>query len=88
MVGNVNVSECEAAGLDTKEVERIARGLDRYARQAEALGLTIFGGGGSGSLRFDDGTGHALIVAEFIGGHFDGGDGGNFNVGDNLLRGE
>ena len=40
----VNESECEAADLDAEEVERIARGLSRYAKQAEALGLQIFGG--------------------------------------------
>ncbi|WP_217495096.1 hypothetical protein [Vibrio sonorensis] len=49
--------ECIAAELDPKEVRRIAKGLTRYAKQAEALGLTIFGGSGSGSLRIDDGKG-------------------------------
>jgi hypothetical protein len=42
----VNREECEAAGLDAKEVERIAKGLSRYAKQADALGMEIFGGTG------------------------------------------
>lgn len=47
----VNARECEAAGLDPKEVRRIAAGLSRYAREAAALGLEIFGGSGTGDLR-------------------------------------
>jgi len=49
----VNLEECEAAGLDPKEVKRIAKGLSRYANQAKELGLTVFGGS-SGQLHFDD----------------------------------
>ena len=87
---HVNIEECEAAGLDHKEIERIARGLSRYGKQAEALGVTIFGGPGAGSLRFRDESdpGHALIVAD-IDGDFDGGDGGQTPHSiDGLLRGE
>lgn len=60
----VNDAECEAAGLDPEEVKRIATGLSRYAKKAEALGLQIFGGTGTGSLRFDDGGPGKLVVAE------------------------
>jgi hypothetical protein len=82
----VNDAECAAAGLDPQEVGKIAVGLSRYACAAQKLGLTIFGGG-SGTLRFDDGSGKALIVAD-LDGYFDGGDGATREDADGLLRGE
>ncbi|QYC52569.1 hypothetical protein [Salmonella phage SSBI34] len=84
-----NVDECEAAGLDPKEVERIAKGLSRYGRQAAALGIQIFGGGSySGSLRFvQHGEQGALVIAD-LDGMFEGGDGATFPDKDGLLRGE
>ncbi|MDH0959082.1 hypothetical protein EGJ86_19315 [Pseudomonas sp. o96-267] len=83
-----NKHECEAAGLDPKEVARIARGLSRYAKQAEALGIQVFGGGGTGQLRFDDGArGGNLILAD-LHGNFDGGDGACSQDDYGLLRGE
>lgn len=84
--GYVNKAECAAAGLDLKEVGKIAAGLSRYARAAQRLGLTIFGGG-FGTLRFDDGSGKALIVA-ILDGDFDGGDGAMCEDANGLLRGE
>lgn len=86
----VNERECEAAGLDPKEVDRIARGLTRYAKQAQALGLTVFGGSSNGSLRYaDDGIDdRALVVADGLGNNFDGGDGATNYDEDGLLRGE
>lgn len=83
----VNKDECEAAGLQPEEVGRIARGLSRYAKKAEEIGLQIFGGTGTGSLRFDDGGRGKLVVAE-LEGNFDGGDGGSSVSSDGLLRGE
>jgi hypothetical protein len=82
-----NVDECEAAGLDPKEVERIANGLSRYAKKASALGIDVFGGSGSGSLRFDDGGPGRLIVAD-IEGQIDGGDGSVRHDEHGLMRGE
>lgn len=82
-----NDDECEAAGLDRKEVERIAAGLSRYAKQATALRLTIFGGSGTGSLRYEDGGGGKLVVAS-LRGLFDGGDGRESSMEDGYLRGE
>ncbi|MDN0082402.1 hypothetical protein QU487_06495 [Crenobacter sp. SG2305] len=84
---SINEQEIEAAGLDQIEVQRIARGLSRYAKQAAALGLTIFGGACGGSLRFDDGGDGALIVAE-LDGSFEGGDGAFMNDADGICRGE
>ncbi|QET79830.1 hypothetical protein [Aeromonas veronii] len=79
--------ECEAAGLDPAQVRRIATGLSRYAKEAHQLGLTVFGGAGSGQLRFDDGGNGGLVVAE-LDGLFDGGDGASYEDDDGLLRGE
>ena len=81
--------ECEAAGLDPKEVQRIANGLSRYARQAEKLGLTIFGGGsGSGSLRFFDDPDKGALIVAWLDGMYDGGDGAEESHQDGLTRGE
>jgi len=87
----VNDNECIKAGLDPDEVERIAKGLSRYGRQAKKLGLTIFGGSGSGTLRIHDDpydmNGRALIVAS-VNGDIDGGDGACGEDDEGLLRGE
>ena len=85
----VNEAECEAAGLDPKEVEKVAKGLARQLKSAKALGIYVFGGSGSGSLRYDDGTGKgSLVVADCLPGTVDGGDGATFPDEDGLLRGE
>lgn len=82
----IHEDECAAAGLDPEAVKGIARRISRAALDARRLGLTVFGGSGSGSLRFDDGGNGPLIVAD-LGGSFDGGDGAeNFRSG--LRRGE
>ncbi|MDU4254589.1 hypothetical protein [Pseudomonas sp.] len=83
----VNEDECRAAGLDPAEIARIARGLSRYAKEAQRLGLCVFGGSGSGSLRYDDYPRGNLIVAD-LDGIFDGGDGASCPDSDGLLRGE
>lgn len=79
----VNRKECQAAGLDPAEVARIARGLSRYAKPAQSLGVQVFGGGGGGQLRFCDGGSGDLILADL-----DGGDGASSHDADGLLRGE
>lgn len=79
--------EIGAAGLDVEEVKRIARGLDRYARQAQAMGMIVFGGSGSGSLRARDDQEQCLVLAD-IDGTFDGGDGSYGPDADGLMRGE
>ncbi len=87
MAANENEAECVAAGLDPAQVRRIAKGLSRYAKEAKALGMEVFGGSGFGQLRFDDGGPGKLIVAD-LDGLFDGGDGGSRPGDDGLLRGE
>lgn len=81
----VNKNECAAARLDPAAVAKIARGLERYAKQASALRLTVFS---DGSLRYDDGGPGALLVAGGLGHNFDGGDGASNDRADGLQRGE
>lgn len=69
----INESECEAAGIDITDVERIAKGLSRYAKEAKKLGICVFGGSGGGTLRFNDGGNGNLVLAD-LDDHFDGGD--------------
>ncbi|GBO88621.1 hypothetical protein [Marinobacter salsuginis] len=83
----INIPECEHAGLDPKKVERIAKGLSRYLREAESLGIELFGGSGTGSLRFDDGHGRKLVLG-YVEGHVDGGDGSTSTLDGGLERGE
>jgi hypothetical protein len=83
----VNKNECAAAGLDPAEVAKIARGLSRYAKQAQALGIQLFGGGTGGQLRFADGQAGDLILAN-LDGDFDGGDGSCRPDDEGLMRGE
>lgn len=86
----INEAECAFAGLDEKKVASIARRLSRAARDANALGITIFGGSGSGSLRIHDlgSKAGALILADLDGLNWDGGDGGSGPSDDGLRRGE
>jgi hypothetical protein len=86
----VNRDECEKAGISLKDIERISKGLSRYGRQAEKLGITIFGGSGTGTLRIHDANeveGRALVLAN-IDGDYDGGDGSEREDEDGLIRGE
>lgn len=83
----LNEDECLAAGLDPKEVKKLASRLDRLARDAAKLGLTVFGSTNSGSLRFPDPKGD-LIVAAATGGNWDAGCGAEKIDEDGLIRGE
>lgn len=73
----------------SKEVLAIARRIERAARDARKLGITVFGGSGSGSLRFDEGGGssRALILAD-LDGAWDDGDGATREDENGLRRGE
>jgi hypothetical protein len=84
----VYADECEVAGLNEKDVEKLAADLEKLGQKAKALGLTIFGGSGSGDLRFDDSTGRPLIVAVIGTNSFDGGDGGCDHDDSGMMRGE
>lgn len=85
--------ECIAAGLDPKRINDLARRLSTLAMESKKMGLTIFGGAGSGTLRINDkphdANSRPLVVAIMSEGHWDGGDGGYGVRGeDGLMRGE
>lgn len=85
--------ECERAGLDQRKVASLVRRLNAAAKDAKAMGLTIFGGSGTGSLRWrdpydNDAYRGPLVVAFLAGGNFDGGDGACAEDELGLMRGE
>lgn len=79
------------SGLDEKKVASIARRLSKVAKEADTMGITIFGGSGSGSLRIynsDDGIEARPLVLAELDGHFDGGGGACWKDEEGCLRGE
>lgn len=72
---------------EISELKKIASGFSRLGRRVEKLGVHIFGGSGTGSLRKNDGTDKAVIIA-WIDGIYDGGDGACREGEDGILRGE
>jgi hypothetical protein len=93
---NIHEDECNAAGIDPEEVRRIAKGVEKYGRQARKLGIEFFGGSGICTMRFADEKSRnadrkhgKLIIATLLGFSCDGGDGGNQPYPpDGLNRGE
>lgn len=90
---SVNENECSFAGLDPTKVASIARRIGAAAKEARAMGLTVFGGSGTGTLRWhgENTTDYrlgALIVAKIDGGSWDGGDGAEHTDEHGLTRGE
>lgn len=83
----INHKACEKVGLNIKKVQSIARRISKAAKEAEELGIDIFGGSGTGSLRFDD-NGERNLIIGYIDGVFDGGDGGSMEDDEGFLRGE
>lgn len=70
-----DLDACEKYRLDPKRVESIARRLSKAAQEASEIGLKVFGGSGSGTLRlFGYGTSGDVALLR---GNFDGGDGGD-----------
>jgi len=88
----VNLDECEAAGLDEKKVASITRRISKAAKEADEMGLYLFGGGagypGSGTLRFRDDPEKGCLIVAVLDGCFDGGDGGSLPDENGLERGE
>lgn len=72
---HVNKDACERFGLDESKVASIARRISKAMIEAQAMGLIIFGGSGSGVLR-KSGGGAQNNVAN-LDGNYDGGDGGD-----------
>ena len=71
----IDEDKCSEFGLDPKRVASIARRITKAAMEAHSIGLVVFGGSGSGSLRIS-GRGVSGSVA-YLDGSFDGGDGGD-----------
>ena len=85
----VNEKECEVAGVDPTVVKGLLRRCEALGRDCAKYGITIFGGSGSGDLRFDEHSADgALILAPIINGHWDGGDGSYIEDSQGLIRGE
>lgn len=84
--------ECSAAGVSEKRVQALSRRLAACAKEAKDIGVFIFAGSGSATIRahVPDIRGGALIVAEIGGptGLWDGGDGATHWREDGLLVGE
>ncbi len=79
---------CRKAGVDPKKVKSIANRLEKLGKEAEKMGLHIFGGSGNGTLRTSDcGNGRSIIVARICAGHWDGGDGEEYEL-DGIWYGE
>jgi hypothetical protein len=71
---DINKDRCQEFGLDPKKVKLIARRLSAAAKDAQALGLTVFSHvNGTGFLRVSSVCGEHGDIAE-LDGHFDGGD--------------
>lgn len=88
----INDEEIEAAGFseqESKRIKSIARRISKAALEAEKMGIEVFGGSSSGTLRFNDSDelGRGLILAE-LSGRWDGGEGGTCEDNNGLLRGE
>ena len=84
----IHEDECFAAGKDVKAIASVARKLHKLSKELDRLGVYVFGGSGTGTIRFNDGNGGPLVLAH-IGQGFDGGDGACDAYGsDGLLRGE
>lgn len=72
----INYEECAKAGLEPETVSRLGRRLERLAGECRALGIQIFSGSGTASLRFDDNAGlPPLILGDFVAPNVDGGAG-------------
>lgn len=89
----MNERECIAAGVDPAHVEKLERLLNKAGRLAQKMGITIFGGSGTGSLRKradDDNRDEGPLILAILGcvQTWDGGDGGEYFDKNGLRRGE
>jgi len=80
--------ECEQSGVDPKKVKAVAIRLQRAVKDANKLGLLVFGGSGSGTLRYEDDFSKGKLILADMDGSWDGGDGGYCEKADGFLRGE
>ena len=87
-MANIDEIACEKAGLDYKKVKSITNRISKAAKEAEEMHLCVFGGSGSGSLRFTDPDGKGNIIVASLDGNIDGGDGASLPDEDGIYRGE
>ena len=85
---HANEAECAKAGKDVNAIERLARDISRAGRKAKRLGVYVFGGSGTGTLRCHDTDGGQPLILAAIEGEFDGGDGASRHDAAGLERGE
>ena len=86
----IREAECDKAELDTKQVTRIVRRMHKAIKEANSIGLLVFGGSSSISLRIEDENSNTfgeLICAE-IDCMCSGGCGATHDYSDGLMRGE
>ena len=77
---------CKLVNVTPAEVVRLARRLERVALDAQRTGLQVFGGAGSGYLRFLAADGPVIVAS--IDGSWSGGDGGCEEDSEGVMRGE
>lgn len=87
MMPTINEKECQKAGLDEKELLKVARRVERAIKDLNKLGVQFFAGS-SCTMRFYDGHEQMLIVGEFSVLHADGGDGATWEDEEGFVRGE
>ena len=82
--------ECKKVGVDPKRLERIANRIAKAVREVDEMGVQIFGGTGSGDLRYHDHdeSDRPLILAHLGGINWSGGDGACMEDSKGLMRGE
>lgn len=84
----INEEEVLAANLPLRSVKELLLKLESAGRLADKLGVTIFGGSGTGSLRTRDSGERSLILGFIQHGSWDGGDGHCYPDSAGLMRGE
>ena len=84
----LNEKECNKAGIDAKKVAQLARKIERNVKEADKLGMQVFGGAWGGTLRYEDDPNKGALILASMNGNWDGGDGAYLEKGDGLLRGE
>lgn len=85
---HANERECTKAGKDLEAIERLAADFSVLGKRARKLGVYIFGGSGSGTIRWQDPGDDRPLVLASIDGNFDGGDGAIRYDSEGLERGE
>ena len=79
-------SSCRLVGVTPESAASLARRLESVARDAQRLGLIVFGGAVGGSLRANTMTGPVVVAS--VAGSWDGGDGGMVDDEAGIMRGE